>query len=179
MLRRTRSRRWVISVLAASTAGAGCTAFGRDFTRPDPYTCGSDLQPYSRDVDRVVTSEAHGLDLQSERDTYEMGETLRVSITNVSDELIDTGTLSKYFIQRHEGDEWVDLHYKEKLDFSTVAHPFPPGHSETYTFEISNDGIDRTHHRLCTEIRPGNYRFVFFGISTPAIATEFEIVVRD
>jgi len=117
--------------------------------------------------------------VRSARTTYELGDSMRVSITNTTDQLKTTSALSHYFIQRYENDRWVDIHYKKTLGLADSAKPFPPGHSESYSFEVSESGFDGNFHRLCTDVRPGRYRFVFAGVPDPAIAAEFEIVQSD
>lgn len=180
---------------AATIAGAAATGgcFGdlaggsasepTDSEEPTPHddpgatpSC-DELQPHPLDMGSYRLHEAYGgFALDATRD----GETVTVRLRNGTEEGLHTGNRWKYALQ-YLDDEWLHrLWVAENYGWTDEAIGHAPGEGFTWEFTLDREGLSQGPYRVCTAIRPGQYRFVYFGIVDDddrdyALVAEFEL----
>lgn len=109
-----------------------------------------------------------------------LGETVRITMTNVSDAIQYTGNRHKYSLEVYTEDGWQDVRVYPagtQLGFTDEALAYRPGGGLQWTFELTEDGvIDGYAHEdrveVCPDLSPGRYRFVFWE---PPVAVAFSV----
>lgn len=127
---------------------------------------------------RVVNPQYDGDD-PAEALTFARGDAVRVELTNTAGDVLGTGNHGKYNLEVLTEAGWMDVRgadgavgYTDEL----VAHP--PGETVEWEFTMTEEGAvaDRqnaTHLRVCPELQPGRYRFVFWGADDLAVAFDY------
>ena len=187
------SRRRLLTLVAASLplSIAGCAGSGTQSTQT-PYNP-SDTEPArsapscpdgvdSLDPGWVVTGSgpAGGFELTAGQSTVAQGESLTVTLQNVTDRTRTTGNRRKLDLQYRGTDGWHTI-FGTQSDavWTDIAIEHQPGTAFGWTFTMSEDGIttfldelDAPLYALCSPIDPGEYRFVYWGITTEREETE-------
>lgn len=115
-----------------------------------------------------------GFELRVDRDAYARGDELVTRLRNVTDEERTSGVEAKYDVQYLGADGWhtilgTDAEGAVVIPDLGILHE--PGEGFTWRFPLTRAGVSRetdrgpTYH-ACQPIRPGTYRFVYWGIVT-------------
>jgi len=170
-----RRRHLLSATLGALGLAAGCLS--RD---SNPTACG---ERYHR---LNAFSESHGSPwrewrLTTNSDSLQYGDEVRVTLTNESAQEAYTGIAAKYDVQERTEDGWRSVLWidgKVALTDQAIAHE--PGEGLAWTFTIREEtmeGVADDYH-ICDAVRPGRYRFAYYGIGdeSAAITTPFKVV---
>lgn len=155
---------------------------------PDTLDCDDDefeRHPQGTDEDHVDLGESESdgkptWALRVEQTSYERGDTVRISLTNVSGRSLGTGNSSKYNLQIRTEAGWQDIRGSDDLReaaYTDEAIFHPPGDGFDWTFELTEEGVVTNHFheerlRVCPALQTGRYRFLCWD---PAIAVEFDV----
>lgn len=116
-----------------------------------------------------------GFELTLDRETYDQGDELVAELRNVTDEQQVSGTKGKFDLQRHGPDGWhtvFGLPEGSNPIWTSEGIAHPPGEGFTWRLTLtqaalSNGEIDSfPSYHACQPIDPGDYRFVYWGITT-------------
>lgn len=116
--------------------------------------------------------------LRVDQTSVTYGDTVTISLTNVSDEQLSTGNRHKYSLQVKTTDGWQDVRGardKEIFEYTDEALIHRPGDGLEWTFELTESGVVADHFHdlsVCPDLQTGRYRFVFFE---PAVAVAFDL----
>lgn len=164
---------------------------GEPETVPDALIC--DEEPFERhgawfDEDDLEWGEATDeegrvrLALRVDELAYELGETVTVALTNVTNGRQYTGNRHKYNLQVRTEGGWQDVRGSTDEDgllpYTDEAVVHEAGDGFEWSFELTEDGVveDHVHEdtlAVCPDLGPGRYRFVFWE---PAVAVAFDVV---
>lgn len=109
------------------------------------------------------------------------GETVTVTMTNVSDTTQSTGNRNKYGLQAYTESGWQDVRGAADggmLPYTDEAISHFPGDGFEWTLELTEEGLVADHVHadrlvVCPDLEPGRYRFVFWE---PGVAVAFDLV---
>ena len=120
---------------------------------------------------------------RTEPTTFARGDELRVELTNVATTTLGIGNHGKYNLELYTEAGWSDVRGFD-TDGPPVAYtdellPIHPGETVSWTFTMTESGIVAGHQhedrlRVCPDLRPGRYRFVFWGSDDVAVAFDYE-----
>jgi len=112
-----------------------------------------------------------GFNLTINQRTIGIGDTITVSLRNVTDSTQMTGNKQKYDVQYRDSNGWhtifgvVDNYVWDDMGFG-----HEPDRGFTWQFSFSQEGLsnlsDNNGYVVCAPINPGTYRFVYWGITT-------------
>ncbi|WP_096394738.1 hypothetical protein [Halorubrum trapanicum] len=121
------------------------------------------------------------------------GTRFRIELTNVSGREASVGNQGKYNLEVRTEDGWTELRGADgdaTFAYTDEAIIVPPGESLEWEFEMTESGLveggpvrDGTSveggpHadalRVCPDLVPGRYRFVFWGAADLAVAFDYE-----
>ena len=117
-----------------------------------------------------------GFDLTLNKETYSVGETLVAELVNVTDETRSTGVKRKFDIQYAAANGYHSIFgipEDEDPIWPKVGIRHPPDEGFTWELPLSYEGLSEGQIesapslQACQQIKPGQYRFVFWGITTP------------
>lgn len=184
-------RRQYLSVAGSGIAiiGSGCignSAPGNSHT-DEPISTPSDCEGHSRfsHVDGVTYDEYGDFTIRTDSNQYSIGDEMVAQLTNVSDEKAYTGTKEQYDIQKKYGDEWVSIYWSDGFSWVFTGTPHSPGDGFKWELLLNDDDLQvgSEGHALkpCGPLKPGHYRFVFFGVNIDdrnqnGLASRFKIV---
>ena len=129
---------------------------------------------------RVVNPEYDGDD-PDEALRFERGDAVRVEMTNVAPRPNATGNHAKYALEVETDVGWTDVRGTDDGEFAYTDElvGIAPGETVEWAFTMTEAGLvgDRTNVdlRVCPDLRPGRYRFRFFGADDD-IAAAFDYV---
>ncbi|WP_226022210.1 hypothetical protein [Halomicrobium salinisoli] len=111
----------------------------------------------------------------------EYGDTVTVSMTNVSGEEQMTGNRHKYNLQTYTEDGWQDVRGVtdgDPIPYTDEGIGHAPGEGFEWELELTGEGLVADHYHadrlvVCPDLEPGRYRFVYWE---PAVAVAFDIV---
>lgn len=152
-------------------SAATCTDDG--FKRLDQRFSDDSLQ------NNVLEEEGTSLFEMESQDTVALGETISITMTNVSGEDQLVGVPEKYDIQRYTADGWQNVRGYDGEDYekySIDATVLAPDDSYDWSLPVTADGFSDDEHGLytCPAPEPGTYRFAYWEVGG-AIATCFEV----
>ncbi|GAA0521205.1 hypothetical protein SAMN04488066_12016 [Halorubrum aquaticum] len=107
---------------------------------------------------------------------FERGDAFRVEMTNVSARPIGVGNHSKYTLEVETDEGWTDVRGTEdgRFEYTDELLSTRPGETVEWSFTMDEAGLVAEHPnddlRVCPDLRPGRYRFVFFGADDLAVA---------
>lgn len=118
--------------------------------------------------------------LRVARREVELGGTVEIAMTNVTDERQHTGNRHKYAFEVYTADGWQDVRVATEgrtVGYTDEAVAHGPGEGFQLTFELTEDGVIDGHahediFEVCPDLRAGRYRFVFWE---PAVAVAFDV----
>ena len=190
-------RRTVLKALTGATiavSGAGCLG-GRDGTAPTQTTagtcpasdrpapaCGDGWKRVNAYADGDVRlGTAAGFELTAEPETLAVGDCVTFRLTNRSDEPKVTGIQAKYDVHRETADGWRSVLFTESRAYEDLGVRQKPGEGFVWRRRLSRAGLsvesDGHAVRACEPLRPGTYRFVYWGVGDgfDALGVEFEV----
>lgn len=185
-----RTRRQVLARLAAggSLGLAGCVAgvpdghaepsatpatAGDGSAGPAP-SCPDGAEPFDPSWVVLGSGPLAGFELRLDRSTYARGETLVVELRNVTDSRQSTGIAGKYDVQHRGEDGWHTVFggpADRPLAWTDEGVLHPPGGGFTWRFALTREGLSGgvaggPDYRVCEPLRPGDYRFVYWGLTS-------------
>ena len=112
---------------------------------------------------------------------FERGDDLRIEMTNVSNREIYVGNHGKYNLEVYTDEGWMEIRGGEdgsRFEYTDEAIGHPPGDTVEWEFSMTEEGLvaDGPHAdalRVCPELQPGRYRFVFWGADNLAVAFDY------
>ncbi|ELZ46431.1 hypothetical protein C463_04444 [Halorubrum californiense DSM 19288] len=110
------------------------------------------------------------------------GTRFRIELTNVSGEPASVGSQAKYNLELRTESGWTELRGTDgdpTVGYNDLAIGVPPGGTLEWEFEMTEtglveDGPRADAFRVCPDLVPGRYRFVFFGAADLAVAFDYE-----
>lgn len=174
-------------------SGPGDSSGPGDDERIDPLTCDDP------DFQRLPGGDAYGdfaygsvavdgaetVTLEADRDAYERGDTLAVTLTNVADGEMVTGNRHKYALQVLTTAGWQDVRGTTEgpVGYTDEGVVHEPGEGFEWAITLTSEGVVADHplvNRLtvCPGLPAGQYRFLYWGITegeADAVAAGFEI----
>lgn len=150
---------------------------------PDALACESDEFVRHRqypDESSVERGEQDGFALRVHETSYELGETVTVSLTNSTGLEQHTGNRHRYNLQIKTADGWQDVRgstESEFLPYTEEVLSHAPGDGFEWELQLTGESIPEGHlHEdkltICPDLQPGRYRFLYWG---PALAVEFDV----
>lgn len=128
---------------------------------------------------RVVNPASDGDD-PAEALTFERGDDVRFELTNVSNREVYVGNHGKYNVEVFTEDGWTDVRGADdgRFGYTDEAIAHPPGETVAWEFAMTESGLVAGEHqpeglRVCPDLQPGRYRFVFFGAADVAVAFDY------
>ncbi len=141
--------------------------------------------PQGTDEDKIVFGDRESdgeptWSMRVEETSYELGETVAITLTNVSERELVTGNSSKHNIQLYTEEGWQDVRGYETdspVEYTDEGILHPAGDGFEWTVELSEEGIISENENVdrlsvCPDLQPGRYRFVFWD---PALAVAFDV----
>lgn len=127
----------------------------------------------------VEWGDTAGVALRVSDTDFEYGDTARITLTNVSERYVSTGTETDWGLEIHTDDGWQEVRGKvdsEAFTDTDLGADIPPGEGFEWTIALTEDGIVRPTPELvvCPDLVAGRYRFVYWGIE-PAVAVAFDL----
>lgn len=118
--------------------------------------------------------------LRVDERAYELGDTVTITLTNVSDTFLTTGTEAKYSLEIETAEGWQDVRgtrSEDPVPYTDLGYEHPPGEGFEWRLELTDDGLLRGHENqdrldVCPSLQPGRYRFVQWG---PDVAVAFDV----
>jgi len=111
---------------------------------------------------------------------YERGDTVQITLTNLTDRERMTGNDSKFNLQVETEAGWQDVRGfddGEPVGYTDEGVLHPPGDGFEWEIELTEDGVasegmqaDRL--RVCPDLPAGRYRFLFWEVD---VAVEFDV----
>ncbi len=108
----------------------------------------------------------------------ERGDEFRVEMTNVSSHDIGVGNHGKYNLEVYTEEGWTDVRGGEdasRFAYTDELVSTRPGQTVEWSFTMTEAGLidggpHEDHLRVCPDLEPGRYRFVFWGADDLAVA---------
>lgn len=166
--------------------GAGAGIDGRpglELRIVEPDDDGEEADSEGTDGEGTDDGEEESVDDRTEPTTFARGDEVRVELTNVSTTTLGTGNHGKYNLESYTEEGWTDVRGFDAdgppAGYTDELLPHPPGETVSWTFTMTEEGIVEGHQhedrlRVCPELRPGRYRFVFWGSDDVAVAFDYE-----
>ncbi|OYR41506.1 hypothetical protein DJ82_04970 [Halorubrum sp. Ib24] len=112
---------------------------------------------------------------------FERGDELRIELTNASGHEAYVGNRGKYNLELRTESGWREIRGAEAgttFDYTDEAIGVRPGETLAWEFELTEAGlIEGGPHaddlRVCPDLVPGRYRFVFWGADDLAVAFDY------
>lgn len=139
---------------------------------------------------------SHGIDsvdstvaLRIDETDVEYGGTIKITMTNLVDDMLESGNRNKYNVERLTEEGWEEIRVW-KMDewdqdtppaFTDEALVHDPGRMFEWEFEVTESGFVESHPwetyvDVCPEISNGRYRFVYGGFgNAPSVAVSFDV----
>lgn len=131
--------------------------------------------------DALEDADFAGFALRVNELSFERGEEVRITMTNVSGESRYTGNRHKYNVQLYTEAGWRDVRGWSdggSHGYTDEAVGHSPGEGFEWTFELTEEGVVADHAHgdsiaVCPDLRAGRYRFVFWE---PLVGVAFDLV---
>lgn len=159
-----------------TTTGGGCPT--RDGSLP---TCGGEWERVAAYTDADVRyGTAGGFELTVEPEPVALGDCATVRLTNRSDENRVTGIEAKYDVHRETAEGWRSVLFSNSRAYNDLGIRHRPGEGFVWQRRVSQSGLSVGGDypvRACEPLRPGTYRFLYWGGagSFDALAVRFEV----
>lgn len=114
--------------------------------------------------------------------TVARGDRFKIELTNVSSRVASVGSRAKYNVELRTESGWTELRGTDGdpgVGYDDLAISVPPGGRLEWEFEMTEAGLVEggpraDAFRVCPDLVPGRYRFVFFGADDLAVAFDYE-----
>ena len=116
--------------------------------------------------------------MRVDRTAVDRGDEVRVTLTNVADEIQTVGKSDQHSLQVYTEAGWQDVRGTTgdaPLAYTDLGHEFPPGEGFEWNLSMTEDGVVEDHQfglTVCPGLPAGRYRFVFWG---PTVAVAFDL----
>lgn len=181
-------RRTVLAALGTTIFG-GCLSqeqrLGnqktKTMTQQTPPACDSDLSLLTTGLDQNYTIKKgtnERFSLKIDPASVNLGQDISIHLKNISPETQRTGSRDHYAIQKEgEDGKWNHIFStKENAPLDAQAADHAPSDGFTWDFTASPIGFSTGPYYVCKELKPGKYRFVYFGLpDDAALENTFEI----
>lgn len=110
---------------------------------------------------------------------FERGDPFHVEMTNVSSRPVGVGNHGKYALEVETEDGWTDVRGSDtgRFEYTDELLSMRPGDVVEWPFTTDEEGLVADHPnddlRVCPDLEPGRYRFVFFGADDLAVAFDY------
>ena len=129
---------------------------------------------------RVVDPASDGDD-SAEARRFERGDELRIEMTNVSNRPIGVGNHGKYNLEIYTEQGWTEVrggNDASRFAYTDELITHPPGDGYEWEFTMTEAGLvaggpHADALRVCPDLQPGRYRFVFWGADDLAVAFDY------
>ncbi|WP_418285990.1 hypothetical protein [Halorubrum sp. DTA46] len=130
----------------------------------------------------VIPGDDGGGDGSDSALTIARGTGFRIELTNVSGRLTYVGNRGKYNLELRTGSGWTEIRGTDgdaAFVYTDEALAIRPGETLSWVFEMTETGlVENGPHadalRVCPDLVPGRYRFVFWGADDLAVAFDYE-----
>jgi len=145
----------------------------------DSLSCADEaVEPMEAVTDEQFPEQSDALELTASTDTVVIGDEITFSLRNVGTEVTSLGSIHTYAFQRRDGDGWAPIYHTFGSEWYSAWIGFWPGGGYDWSFTFDRNGLERRNstnpsYLVCSPLEPGTYRFVHWGSSRPALATEF------
>ena len=143
------------------------------FERHPQWPDEADVQYGNFETDGETT-----LALRVAETSYERGDTVEITLTNVTDREASTGNRRKYNLQVYTEDGWQDVRggSESSFGYTDVAIGHAPGEGVEWSIELTEDAVGGDRFEVCPDLPAGRYRFAYFGvIGDGAVAVAFDV----
>jgi hypothetical protein len=118
--------------------------------------------------------------LRADDTTYQFGDAVTITLTNLLPERNGTGNRHKYNIQVLTEAGWQDVRGSTNRDlfpYTDEGILHDPGEGFEWTFDLTAEGVTGGHvHEddleVCPDLQPGRYRFLFWE---PTVAVTVDV----
>lgn len=115
-----------------------------------------------------------GFKLRVDREEYAKGDELTAELRNVTESEQGAGNKHKYDIQYRATDGWHTIFgtpANESFAWTDEGYLIQPGDGWTWRFTLTQAGLSEGEdsgqsYHACQPVKPGTYRFVFWGVTT-------------
>ncbi|NHN48927.1 hypothetical protein G9464_15170 [Halostella sp. JP-L12] len=140
------------------------------------------IQPF--DEEDLQWGEATGDDgdprfaMRVDRTAVDRGGEVRVTLTNVADEVLTVGNSDKHSLQVYTDAGWQDVRGAtgdHPFAYTDEAYELPPGEGFEWNLSMTKDSVVADHQidlTVCPGLPAGRYRFVFWN---PTVAVAFDL----
>lgn len=133
------------------TPSDGCDGF-----RPHPV----DLSTYS------FSAYGEGFELTASTGQIPMGDEISFALRNTTNSEQATGNENLYAVQRATPSGWEHVLWApENWAWTEEALVHGPGEAFEWTFPFTASGLSTDPYQVCTDLVPGVYRFVYWGLT--------------
>ena len=190
-------RRTALKALSGATvalSGAGCLGSQQGSAptqttaekcpsadRPAP-ACGDEWKRVNAYTDGDVRlGTAGGFELTAKPQRLALGDCVTFRLTNRSGESKVTGIEAKYDVHRETADGWRSVLFTDSRAYEDLGVRQKPGEAFVWRRRFSRAGLsvegDGHAVRTCEPLRPGTYRFVYWGGAGAfeALGVEFDV----
>lgn len=135
------------------------------------------------DEDDIYYGESDAFTLTHDPDEVALGDTVQIALRNTTDSTQSTGVASLWYLERQTPGGWKDRRWwpdGESQPLGTdLAIPHQPGEGFDWEIELTPDGVKEAspygEEIVVANLEPGEYRFIFEGITYKALATTFDV----
>ena len=128
-----------------------------------------------------VVNPAYDGDDPAEALRFERGDDLRIEMTNVSNGTVEVGNHGKYNLEVYTEAGWTEIRGGDdgsRFEYTDELITHLPGDGHEWAFTMSEEGLvaGGPHAdvlRVCPDLQPGRYRFVFWGADNLAVAFDY------
>jgi len=127
---------------------------------------------------KAIVYERDRLQLRSQPDTVQQGETIIFEISHTGDsEAIFLGCHIPWAIQIYEGGEWKHAVWTDERYYNMCATQIGPGDTISLKVPLSQPALSGKDGlgEVAFEFTPGKYQFILVG-TTPQLAVDFRIM---
>jgi len=124
------------------------------------------------------------LSMRVDQLSYDYGDTLNASLTNVADGPVETGNSARYNLQVRTEDGWQDVRVVDStagFEYTDEAASHAPGEGFEWSIELTEEGIIessvQSDAEVCPDLQSGRHRLAYFGLEEGAVAVGFDLSV--
>ena len=124
------------------------------------------------------------LSMRVDQLSYDYGDTLNASLTNVADDPVETGNSARYNLQVRTEDGWQDVRVIDSaaaFEYTDGAVSHAPGEGFEWSIELTEEGIIessvQSDAEVCPDLQSGRHRLAYFGLEAGAVAVGFDLSV--